>query len=91
MFYTIKIEKMNWNDSTTETQHLQSRIAYTGSRFSDLISVKLSDNFQITSFKTLDNLQVFLDGQTLFSTPEIIMMEIDRENDHVVFEASTEN
>ncbi len=86
MFYTIKNVRMNWNDTTIETQHLQSRIVYTGSQFSDIISGKLRNDFQITSVQTLIELQLFLDNRSLFTTPEIIMMEIGRENQHAVFE-----
>src|SRR5690554_5888739 len=77
---------MNWKDSITESQHLQSRIVYTGLKVSDLINIKLRDNFQISAFEELEQLDEFLNTQTLITTPEIIMMEINNENSHCVFE-----
>lgn len=76
---------MSWRNITIEKQHLQSRIVYSGARFSDLIHLKLRNDFQITSVETLSELQEFLENQTLFSTPEIIMMEVDRDNQFAVF------
>lgn len=77
---------MNWKGSITESQHLQSRIVYTGLEVSDLIKIKLRDDFQISALEELEQLEDFLNQQTLFTTPEIIMMEVNRENSHYVFE-----
>ncbi len=77
---------MNWKGSITESQHLQSRIVYTGLEVSDLINIKLRDNFQISAFEQLEQLEEFLNAQTLLTTPEIIMMEVNRENSKRVFE-----
>lgn len=77
---------MNWKGSITESQHLQSRIVYTGLEVSDLIKIKLRDDFQISALQELEQLEDFLSQQTLFTTPEIIMMEVNRENSHHVFE-----
>lgn len=76
---------MNWNDSITDTQPLRSRIAYTGSVGENLISINLRDDFQIDLFADTEQLNEFLKKQTLFSTPEIIMMEIDGHNAELVF------
>lgn len=77
---------MSWNDSITETQHLQSRIAYTGSRGASLVNIRLRDDFQVDIFEDIDQLKQFLDGQTLFTTPEIVMLEIDAGNASAVFD-----
>jgi lipopolysaccharide/colanic/teichoic acid biosynthesis glycosyltransferase len=75
---------MNWKGSITESQ---SRIVYTGLEVSDLINIKLRDDFQISAFEELGQLESYLGEQTLFTTPEIIMMEVSKENSHCVFEA----
>lgn len=77
---------MNWKGSITESQHLQSKIVYTGLKISDLINIKLRDNFQISAFEELEQLEEFLNAQTLLSTPEIIILEVGRENSQRVFE-----
>lgn len=77
---------MNWKGSITESQHLQSRIAYTGLKASSLISIKLRDDFQVSAYDELEQLEEYLNEQTLLSTPEIIMMEVNRENSRRVFE-----
>lgn len=77
---------MNWKGSITESQHLQSRIVYTGLEISDLIKIKLRDDFQISALEELGQLEDFLNQQTLFTTPEIIIMEVNRENSRHVFE-----
>lgn len=76
---------MNWKDSITESQYLQSRIVYTGLKVSDLINIKLKDNFQISTFEELAQLDDFLNTQSLITTPEIIMMEINSQNSDCVF------
>src|SRR5690554_3041994 len=77
---------MNWKGSITESQHLQSKIVYTGLEVSDLINIKLRDNFQVSAFEELEELEEFLNVQTLLTTPEIIMMEVNKENSQRVFE-----
>ena len=77
---------MSWNITTIENQHLQSKIIYTGSQFSNTINRKLKNDFQIIRVETLIELQAFLNNQTLFTTPEIVMMELCRENQLGVFE-----
>lgn len=77
---------MNWTGSITETQHLQSRIAYTGLKVSNLINIKLRDDFQINGFDELEELEEFLDTQSLLTAPEIIMLEVNKENSQAVFD-----
>lgn len=77
---------MNLNDSIIENQHLKSRIVYSGLNAAELISHRLQDDFQVSSFDKLDELESFLNAQSLFTTPEIIMVEIHNTNSEKVFD-----
>lgn len=77
---------MNWEGTITESQQLQSKIVYAGLKVSDLISVKLRDNYRVSAFEEIEQLDAFLNSQSLFTTPEIVIMEINTDNSMRVFE-----
>ena len=77
---------MNWKGSITESQHLQSRVVYTGFKISDLVSIKLRDDFEINEIEELEQLDEFLNRQTLLTTPEIVIIEVNNTNSQCAFE-----
>ena len=76
---------MNEGIAITESRYLQSRLAYTGLTVSELINENLRNDFQVSVFDELNQLEFFLNNQTLFTTPEIIMLEVNEENSFDVF------
>lgn len=65
----------NWN----ENSGTQISIAYAGLELKDLIASDLSGNFRVIFNNTIAELEQYLGDQSILSIPDIILVEVDKE------------
>ncbi|PST83490.1 sugar transferase [Pedobacter yulinensis] len=59
--------------------HDRSRVVYSGSRAEHFLGSKI-DDFEMHLVGDLENLRSYLDTLTIFTAPDVIMMEVEAEN-----------
>ena len=65
----------DWNENSGS----QIRVAYAGLELKDLVANDLSDNFRIAFNDTISDLETYLGNQSLLTIPDIILVEVDKE------------